>query len=214
VTGVVKHQLQESLTKPGEDWHYYPYRYYGARNTLSWVVRTSVPPESIVPMVRREVEALAPGTPVSRVRTMANYLSAARAPTRFALSLIGFFAVTALVLAIVGLYSVLTYSVQQRTSEIGIRVALGAQPLEVLSLILGKGLRLAASGIVAGVLGAVALTRFLESLLVEVEPLDPATFLGMGLLFLLVAALACYLPARSANRLDPVKAILGDTGGS
>lgn len=207
VVGVVKHQLQESLSEVGEDWHFYPYRYYGARVSFTWVARTDVPPETIVPMVRREVEALAPGTPVSRIRTMNSYLAEARAPTRFALSLIGFFALTALVLAVVGLYGVLAYGVQQRTPEIGVRVAFGAQPGEIVSLILGQGIRLAVLGMLVGVAGALGLTRFMSSLLVGVEPADTATYLGIGGLFAVVAALACYVPARRATRIDPVRAM-------
>jgi hypothetical protein len=210
VVGVVEHQRFESLREAGEDMLYYPWRYYGARISLQWAARTSVPPESLVPLVRREVESLAPGTPLTDVRTMESYLAEARAPTRFALSLIGFFAGVALILAIVGLYGVLAYAVQQRTSEIGVRVAFGAHPGEILGMVLGGGMRLAMVGMVLGVIGALVLTRFLRSLLVGVEPVDLPTFLGIGVLFVAVAALACFLPAWRATKVDPMKTIQAD----
>ena len=112
-----------------------------------------------------------------------------------------------ILLFLIGLYGVLAYGVQQRTSEIGVRVAFGAEPAEIVSLILGKGMRLAVLGILAGVVGAFGLTRFMGSLLVGVEPVDPLTFAGIGGLFAAVAALACYLPARRATKVDPVTAI-------
>jgi predicted permease len=207
VVGVVEHQKMETLAADGEDILYYPFRYYGARLGLTWTVRTAVPPESLVPLIRQQVAALNPDTPLTLVRTMESYLDQARAPTRFALALIGFFAGTALILAVIGLYGVLASGVQQRTSEIGVRVAFGAEPREIISLILGKGIRLLALGILAGLVGAIGITRFMTSLLVGVEPVDFPTFAWIGVLFTGVGVLACFLPARRATKVDPVRAI-------
>jgi putative ABC transport system permease protein len=126
---------------------------------------------------------------------------------RFSLVLIGAFAALALVLAAIGIYAVLAYSVARRTHEIGVRMALGARSGDVLRLVLGQGLRVTAIGIVFGVVGALVLTRFLQSLLYEVRPTDPTTFLGALLLLVTVSVAASYLPARRAMRVDPMVAL-------
>jgi ABC-type antimicrobial peptide transport system permease subunit len=138
---------------------------------------------------------------------MSSYVEAAQAPTRFALMLIGFFALTAVLLAVVGLYGVLAYAVQQRTAEIGVRMAFGAEAGGILKMVLGQGMLLALSGIVVGLAGALALTRFMGSILVGTPPTDPATFLSIAALFTGVAALAAYLPALRATRVDPVRCL-------
>jgi putative ABC transport system permease protein len=210
VVGLVEHQLTESLREPGEDLFYYPFAYHPAwvnPARVTWVLRTAVPPGSLVPQVRREVEAIASDAPMTHIRTMESYMAEARAPTRFALTLITFFAVSALVLAVVGLYGVLSSSVQRRTSEIGVRVAFGAEPGSILTLVLGKGMRMVAIGIMAGMASALAFTRFMSSILVGTPPTDPETFLGVGPLFSAVAVLACWLPAWRATKVDPVRAI-------
>jgi putative ABC transport system permease protein len=207
VVGVVEHQYYDGLTAPGEDAVYFPHRYYGARLGMTWVVRTGVPPLTLVQSVRREVQELNPDTPLIEVRTMDSYVEAAQAPTRFALMLIGFFAVTAVLLAAVGLYGLLAYSVQQRTPEIGVRMAFGAETGAILGMVLRRGMLLALVGILVGLGGALALTRFMGSILVGTPPTDPATFAAIAALFAGVAALACYLPARRATRVDPVESL-------
>jgi ABC-type antimicrobial peptide transport system permease subunit len=131
----------------------------------------------------------------------------AQASTRFALILISIFAVIAAVLAGVGLYGVLSTSVQQRTTEIGVRTAMGAGPEQIFQLVVGQGLRLSGIGIAAGLIGAFALTRLLRAMLVGVKATDPATFGMVAIVFLLVAAAASWLPARRAAALDPVRAL-------
>jgi ABC-type antimicrobial peptide transport system permease subunit len=138
---------------------------------------------------------------------MESYAAEAMAPTRFALMLIGFFAGTAVILAAVGLYGILAYAVQQRTSEIGVRMAFGAETGRILGLVIRQGMALAVAGIGVGLVGAWGLTRFMEGLLVGVPATDPVTFAGISAVFVAVAALACYLPARRATRVQPVQAL-------
>jgi ABC-type antimicrobial peptide transport system permease subunit len=149
------------------------------------------------------VAQVAPNVPVAQLRPMMDLVREAMAPTRFALTLIGVFAAIAAILAAVGLYGVLGTAVRQRTAEIGIRMTFGASSGNILQLILGHGLRLGALGIGLGLVGALALTRVMRSLLVGITPTDPTTFTAIALFFLGVAALACWLPARRAAALDP-----------
>ena len=138
---------------------------------------------------------------------MEEVLASARSRPRFLTTLLGLFSATALVLAAVGLYGVISYSVTRRTTEFGIRAALGAQPGQVRALVVGQGLRLAAVGVVVGTAGSLLATRALASLLFGVTPHDPLTFIAGSLVLLLVAFLASYLPARRAMRLNPVEAL-------
>jgi putative ABC transport system permease protein len=134
-------------------------------------------------------------------------LDVARAPTRFALVLIGIFAAIAALLSAVGLYGVLSSVVRERTNEIGVRVALGSSKQEIFRLVIGQGMRLSLSGIVLGLAAAFALTRVMRSMLVGVAPTDPATFAAVAALFCAIAGVACWLPARRAALLDPVTAL-------
>jgi len=156
----------------------------------------------------REVD---PDLPVSRLRSLEQVRNISVAPQRFNLSfnlsLFGLFAALALVLAAVGIYGAMAYSVAQRTREIGIRMALGAQRRDVVKLVLGQGVRHAALGVFLGLAGAFALTRLMASLLYGVRPTDPITFAGATLILAGVALLACYLPARKAMRVDPMVAL-------
>jgi putative ABC transport system permease protein len=138
---------------------------------------------------------------------MAEYVNEARAPTRFALILIGVFSVVALVLAAVGLYGVISYVVRQRTAEIGVRIAFGAESGKILGLVLRQGLTLTAMGLAVGLVAAFWVTRFMESLLVGIAPSDPVTFAGIAVLFVAIATAACLVPARRAARVDPVVAL-------
>ena len=139
-----------------------------------------------------------------RLRAMEDYVKEARAPTRFALVLIGVFGVAALVLASVGLYGVLSYLVRQRTAEIGIRMAFGAGRKQILQLVVGQGMVLALLGLGIGVVAAFGITRVMTSMLVDVAPTDPITFVSISALFLVVALIACYVPASRATRVDPM----------
>jgi putative ABC transport system permease protein len=140
-------------------------------------------------------------------RTAFALVDRAKGPTRFAVVLIGVFTFIAVVLATVGLYGVLSSVVRQRTSEIGVRMALGAQRGNIFQLAIGRGLRLSGTGILFGAAGALALTRVMSSMLAGVKPTDPLTFGGFGVLFVGIAATACWLPARRAAALDPTGAL-------
>jgi putative ABC transport system permease protein len=170
-------------------------------------VRTSQQPSAIAPMVRAQVAALDKGVPVYQVATMDQLLDRSVAPQRFDLFLLGLFAALALILAAIGIYGVLAYSVRQRTHEIGIRMALGAERADVLRMVLGQGVKLALMGVGVGLIGAFALTRFLSSLLYSVKATDPLTFIAVSLALTGVALLATYIPARRAMEVDPMVAL-------
>jgi putative ABC transport system permease protein len=154
-----------------------------------------------------EIHKIDPNLPVVHVTTLDGLLSETVAPRRFSTVLLGVFATLALVLAAVGIYGVMSYVVSLRINEIGIRMALGAQPRDIWRLIVGGGARLALAGIAIGLAGALALTRLLSSLLFEVRASDPITFGAVALLLAAVALLACYVPARRAMRADPMIAL-------
>ena len=204
VIGVVEHQRRAALSEEGMEAVYFNDRYAGSFGLLTWVVRTDQEPLSLVPSIQRELGALDANIPLGDVRLMQEYVAQAMSGTRFVLLLIGIFGSAALLLAVVGLYGVLSYAVRQRRGEIGVRMALGASAVTILRLVLGRGLRLTALGLVIGLAAALGLTRVMESLLVDVAPTDPATFAAIPLIFLSVAITACYVPARRAMRLDPV----------
>jgi ABC-type antimicrobial peptide transport system permease subunit len=138
---------------------------------------------------------------------MESYVDQSMGPTRFALTLIGVFGVIALLLASIGLYGVLSYVVRQRTAEIGVRMAFGAESGSILKLVVGQGLTLAGGGVLLGLLVAFPLTGFMESMLVGVTPTDPLTFGSISAVFVAVAAVACWVPARRAAHVDPVTAL-------
>ena len=209
VVGVVEHQRSQDLARVGMPTVFFTDRYMGTF-AGSWAVRTGVDPSSLVPRIRDVVAEVDPDLPMADVQTMGAYVDEAMAPTRFALTLIGIFGLMALVLASVGLYGVLSYVVRQRTAEIGVRMAFGAEGGSITRLVVGQGLGLTVIGVAAGVGAAFGLTGFLESLMVGISPTDPITFGGISLLFVAVAAVACYVPARRAARLDPVSALRED----
>ena len=178
--------------------------------SLTLVVRASGDPANLANAIRREVHAVDPNEPVYGVRTMDEVVAAALGERRFTMSLLALFAATALVLSAIGIYGVMACFVSQRTHEIGIRIALGAAPRDVLRLVLGQGVRLAACGVAAGVAGAVAMTRLIGALLYGVSPRDPSTFAVLSLMLASVAVVACYVPARRAMRVDPITALRHD----
>jgi predicted permease len=178
-----------------------------ASGTMYVAVRTTADPSSVAAAVTSEVRALEPNAPVYDVKTMDQWRSESLARRRFAMLMLGLFAVVAALLAAVGIYGVMSYTVEQRTREIGIRVALGARTLDVLNLVVRQGISLAAIGVGAGLIAAVALTRVMTSLLFGVAATDPLTFVLIAVLLMLVALLACYIPARRAAKVDPMVAL-------
>jgi putative ABC transport system permease protein len=185
---------------------YEPYAQLGAPLSLRIAVRGEGNP-GLSADVRAVVWSLDRQLALGSVRTMDQVISRSTASRRFSLVLLGSFAALALVLAAIGIYGVLAYSVARRTHEIGVRVALGARHADVVRLVLGQGLRVTAIGIVFGVAGALGLTRFLQSLLYEVQPTDPPTFAVVLLLLGSVSFVASYLPARRAMHVDPIVAL-------
>jgi predicted permease len=179
-------------------------------NNMSWVIRTSVEPLTLADSIRRELQSIDRNVPISNTKTMEQILSTSLAANRFNLFLIGIFAIVALILASMGIYAVISYSVSQRTQELGLRMALGAQKLDVLTLVVGGGLKIVLLGIAIGLASAFALTRVLSNLLFGISVTDPSTFFAMSLLFILISVLASYLPALRAARVDPIIALRSD----
>jgi putative ABC transport system permease protein len=171
------------------------------------VIKTSSDPTEIAGAMRREVLAIDKDQPISEIRSMAALMSDSISRARFATLLLSIFAVVAFVLASVGIYGVMSYSVTQRTNEIGIRIALGASRPNVLRLVLKRGLILAGGGVVIGIVGSLALTRLLTTLLFGVSATDPVTFVMVSILLMAVVLLATYIPARRAMRIDPLEAL-------
>jgi putative ABC transport system permease protein len=174
---------------------------------LTVVVKTTSEPSTMLATMRRQVSQLDPTLPIFGMHTMKEIRDRNVAPDRLNLGLLGGFAALALVLAIIGLYGLLAFTVAQRQREIGIRTALGAQRFDVLNLVVGQGMRLVFAGVVIGLLGSFALTRVLASVLFKVEPTDPLTFVTVTISLCVVALLACYFPARRATKVDPMEAL-------
>jgi putative ABC transport system permease protein len=204
VVGVVEHQRLENLAADGRETIFYSHFYAGAPGGMTWTVRASGDPDRLIAPIRAAIGELDPLIPMADVQTMDQVVATAGTGTRFAALLIGIFAAVASLLAAVGLYGVIGYSVKRRTSELGIRMAFGARAGDVLRLVLRRGLGLAVVGVAIGLAGSVALTRVLANMLVGVTPTDPVTFATISLLFLSVAAFASYVPAWRASRLDPL----------
>ncbi len=176
-------------------------------NNMSLVVRSVTDAKTLTTAVRRELQSVDSEAPASNIRTMEQFLTASVAARRFNLLLLTTFAGTALLLAVAGLYAVISYTVTQRTREIGVRIALGARGRDVLWLIVGQGMKLVLSGVVIGLIAAFGLTRMMTGLLFGVSASDPATFALIAVLLTVVAILACYLPARRAAKVDPLVAL-------
>ena len=206
IVGVVGDVRSTTLAAEGRETIYTPY-VFQAFLPLTYVVRTTTDAASLVTQIRQEIDAVDPDVPISEVATLESYVSNAMAQTRFMLVLIGVFAGLALVLASLGLYGVISYTTRQRTREIGVRVAFGADERAVVRLVLVQGLFLALTGIVLGLGASFALNGVVESLVVGVSSTDPATFGVVSTLLLAVAAVAAYIPARRATSIDPVEAL-------
>jgi len=174
---------------------------------MAIVVRGASSGVGLAAILREEIHTLDKDLATTQYSSIESLLSASVAEPRFRTVLLGLFAALALLVAAVGIYGVLAFSVAERTQEFGIRVALGAQRGDVLSMVLREGLLVTAAGIVAGLLGAVILARAIQSLLFEVQPGDPVTLGLCAALFAAVSALACWIPARRATRVDPIVAL-------
>jgi putative ABC transport system permease protein len=170
-------------------------------------VRTSGDASALAPTIAAAVAEVDARVPIAEVQPMQALVEKANGPTRFAATLIGIFALVALVLAAVGLYGVLSTTVRQRTAEIGMRMVCGAQPAGILRLVFAEGLRLSVAGMVVGLGIALSVTGLMRSMLVSVTPTDPATFVAITVVFLAIALLATLIPARRAARVDPAVAL-------
>ena len=206
IVGVVGDVKNTGLSTEAEPAIYFHQAQFAYRS-MNVVVRSQSSPELALSAVRQEIWRLDPGLPISDVQTMGDRTAALIAQPRFSMVLLTLFASIATLLAAVGLYAVMAYSVSQRRHELGVRMALGAEPRAVLGLVVGHGMRVAAIGVAAGLVGAFLASSLLQRLLYGTSPTDPATFAGVAVLLLSVAFLASYLPARRAARLDPVVAL-------
>src|SRR6201993_3490477 len=207
IVGVVGDTKTGSLAGEGGAQIYVPHAQDSQWNFMGLVIRTAGDPGAFATTLRREVQALDKDQPIYNVRTMDDVVMNSLGTRRVSMPLFAVFACAALLLAAIGIYGVMAYSVAQRTHEIGIRMALGAQRSDVLGLVVRQGMTLSVIGVAVGLAGAFALTRLIANLLFNVRPDDPTTYLAISLLLGAVAFLACYLPARRAAKLDPVIAL-------
>jgi len=207
IVGIAQDVRQFELTADPKPQMYLPYVQADFFAPRDLVVKTEVDPIALAGTVRKAVWDIDKDQPVSDIRTMEEIASESVARQRFSTLLLTIFAAVALVLAAVGIYGVMSYSVTQRRSEIGIRMALGAQKADVLKLTVGQGLKLVLIGVGFGLAGAFALTRLMASLLFGVGATDPGTFVIISLVLISVALLANYIPARRATKVDPLTAL-------
>jgi len=213
VVGVTADLRQMGVSAPVKAEVYVSYRqanYYTWFAPRDLVVRTTGDPASLVTGVREAVQSADPYQPISAVMTMEQLLGEETVTQRLGMGLLAAFAALALLLATIGIYGVLSFFVTEHTAEIGVRLALGAQPNRILAMVMKKGMRLALIGVAAGLAASLALTRFVRSLLFEISPTDPLTLSGVALLLVVVALAACYIPARRAMKVDPMVALRCD----
>jgi putative ABC transport system permease protein len=207
IVGVVGRVKENRLSDQGGMVQAYFPIYQQTLRNMAVVVKTTTEPGAMLTTMRQQVSQLDPALPIFGIQTMREIRNNNVAPERLNLGLLGGFAALALILAIIGLYGLLAFTVTQRQREIGIRMALGAQRFDVLNLVVGQGMRLILAGVVIGLLGSFALTRVLASVLFKVEPTDPLTFVTVTFSLCVVALLACYIPARRATKVDPMVAL-------
>jgi predicted permease len=206
VVGVARDGKYRSLGEPPHPYVYQPLlQSYDPKMTL--VVRTTAEPQSVATAVREQIRALDANLPVADVKTFRDQLDLSLFPSRVAAWTLGGFGVLALLLAVIGIYGVVSYSVAQRTREIGVRMALGAKERDVLRLVLGEGLFVIAVGLALGLLLAIASTRVIVGFLYGVGATDQVTFIGVPLLLGFIALVASYIPARRATKVDPLVAL-------
>jgi putative ABC transport system permease protein len=206
VVGVVSHVRAETLREAGNPQVYLPYHQYPLFD-MAVVVQTAGDPLRLAAPIRAELDVLGGNRPAHTIRLMDDYVGDMMAESRFAFVVLMLFAGLALALSMIGVYGVISHSTALRTREIGVRMALGATRGDILRLVVGSGLRWAAAGVVLGVGASAALTRYLTTLLFEVQPTDPVTLGGVAVLLLAVACLACYIPARRAGRMAAATAL-------
>jgi predicted permease len=208
IVGVVRHVRYRTLESPSRVEFYWPYDQTSfALGSMSVAIHTSSDPRSLAGVVQSQVQALDPDQPVYRIRTMGELMSESMARRRLSMFLLAIFAGVALALAAVGIYGIISYSVAQRAHEVGIRMALGARSSDVVRMVLGQSLGLTLAGIFVGLLGSLALTNFLSSLLFNVKATDATTFLLVALILGVVALVASLVPAYRATTVDPVNAL-------
>ncbi len=215
IVGIVRHVEQYNLDRPAiRPPQFYlsfnqisPDRLPGSTRRINLLLRTDVEPASLSSAVRAQIASLNKDQAVFNVRTMDDIVSQSVAPRRFSMMLLTVFAVAALLLASIGIYGTMSYAVAQRTREIGLRITLGAQPENVLRMVIREGMKLALIGVALGLIASFALTRTIKNLLFGVSTTDPLTFLGITLLLAAVALFACWIPARRATKVAPLVAL-------
>jgi putative ABC transport system permease protein len=206
VVGVVR-ETKRSLADDPVPQMYVPYSQDSTWPSMSFAIRTTGDPASAFPAIRNQIRSFEKGAAIFNVSTMNDVLATSTAPRRAPMLLLSAFAGAALLLAMIGIYGVTAYYVTQRTQEIGIRIALGAQVKDVISLVLRSGLVLTAIGVVIGLAGALALTRWMKTLLFAVNPTDWVTLIAVCACVLITAVFACLIPARRATKVDPLTAL-------
>ncbi len=206
IVGVVGDVKEGTLDHDSEPTAYYIQAHLNF-NSMMAVVRTESDPAGFTEAIRRTIRSLDAEQPLAQMRTMEEILGETYARQRFSTVLMSGFSIIALLLAAIGIYGMLAYSVNERTREIGVRVALGAQPRSIVSMIVGSGLRLVAGGTVVGIAGALALSGLIKGMLFGIQPTDVLTYVAVALLLASVAIVAAWIPARRAARLDPLNAL-------
>jgi putative ABC transport system permease protein len=209
IVGVVRNTKDGTLSQPAEPTVYAPFPQSDEswRRWMTLTLRTAAPSPSLVDEAKKAIWSLDRQIPVSQIQPLTDLVAVSLLQQRFNMILLGIFAALALALAAIGIYGLMSYAVGQRTHEIGVRLAVGAQRRNILRLVVGDGARLAFLGVAIGIAAAAFLTRLMASLLFEITPIDPATFSTVAILLLLVGLLACYIPARRATRVDSIVAL-------
>lgn len=206
IVGVAGDVRQASLTDPIQPMLYLPVAQF-AYGTFSVVVRGRGSMAALAAATRRELRTVAPGAPLTDVKSLEEVFDASLAQRRFAMLLVSVFAASAAALATIGLYSVMAYTVRQRTHEIGIRMALGARPADVRRMMIGQGMMMALAGIVVGASAALALSGVLRHQLYGVSAADPVTYIALAIVVIAIAVAASWAPARRATRVDPSRSL-------
>jgi putative ABC transport system permease protein len=204
IVGVVGNVRHDNLAAAGRGEIYLPQYQGGTPPWTFFAIRSHAGLGSLIPAVRNALREVAPEEPVYDTRTMEQRLAGSIAPQQFNVIALAVFAAFALVLAAIGIYGVVAFAAERRAHEMGIRMALGAQPRDVLRLVVGQGLRLGFVGVLMGVAGALAISRIIVGMLYNTSAIDPITYVAVSIVFLGIALVASYLPARRAARLDPM----------